>query len=233
MSFEESATVQSMEEFAEASKEQSNSKTPRNQRTPQDKVNYGNYGQSVETVENLLNEHAIEFEPKHKQGETIFELVKCPESDQHHRKAWVKIDKDGNVTAGCQKERCKWGFPSFHKKIVGEYPKSPKQHIELSAEAEELAEMPGLHWTTTKQGKDLLVANLHNVETYLTNKNLPIWYDSFLRKIKYEDLDTGEVGNWEDKQTLKLTKHLQQYEGLRRIGRDIVDQGASLYAFSK
>ena len=71
MSFEESATVQSMEEFAEASKEQSNSKTPRNGRIPQDKVNYGDYAQSVETVENFLNEHAIEFEPKHKQGEMV------------------------------------------------------------------------------------------------------------------------------------------------------------------
>jgi len=233
MSFEESAPVQSMEEFAEASKEQGAAKQKGNRRNSQEKVNYGDYAQSVETVEKLLNEHAIEFGPKHKQGETIFELVQCPESDQHHRKAWVKIDKDGNVTAGCQKERCKWGYPSFHHKLVGEYPKSPKQKIEPSTEAKELAEMSGLHWTTTKQGKDVLVANLHNVATYLTNKNLPIWYDSFLRKIKYEDLDTGEVGNWEDKQTLKLTQQLQQYEGLRRIGRDIVDQGVSLYAFSK
>ena len=73
MSFEESAPVQSMEEFAEASKEQGAAKQKGNRRNSQEKVNYGDYAQSVETVENLLNEHAIEFGPKHKQGETNFQ----------------------------------------------------------------------------------------------------------------------------------------------------------------
>ena len=104
---------------------------------------------------------------------------------------------------------------------------------EQRKEQEELAEMSGLHWTTNKQGQEVLIANIHNVAGYLANKSLPIWYDSFLRKIKYHDKDTDAIRNWEDRETLELTKQLQQFEGLRRIGRDIVDQGVNLYAFSE
>jgi hypothetical protein len=233
MSLQESGTAQSMEDFAEASKEQSAAKQKGNRRSSQEKVNYGDYALSVETVEKLLNDHEIESGRKDKQNETIFELKNCLENDQHSKKAWVKIDKQGNVTAGCQAERCKWGFPRFYYKLVGEWPQWSKQEAEPSKEQEELAEMSGLHWTTNKQGQEVLIANIHNVAGYLSNKSLPIWYDSFLRKIKYDDKDTDTIRNWEDRETLELTKQLQQFEGLRRIGRDIVDQGVNLYAFSE
>ena len=184
MSLHESGTAQSMEDFAEASKEESAAKQKGNRRSSQEKVNYGDYALSVETVEKLLNDHEIESGRKDKQNETIFELKNCLENDQHTKKAWVKIDKQGNVTAGCQAERCKWGFPRFYYKLVGEWPQWSKQEVEPSKEQEELAEMSGLHWTTNKQGQEVLIANIHNVAGYLANKSLPIWYDSFLRKIK-------------------------------------------------
>ena len=55
MSLQESGTAQSMEDFAEASKEQSAAKQKGNRRSSQEKVNYGDYALSVETVEKLLN----------------------------------------------------------------------------------------------------------------------------------------------------------------------------------
>ena len=93
MSLQESGTAQSMEDFAEASKEESAAKQKGNRRSSQEKVNYGDYALSVETVEKLLNDHEIESGRKDKQNETIFELKNCLENDQHTKKAWVKIDK--------------------------------------------------------------------------------------------------------------------------------------------
>ena len=229
----ENETFRSLEEFAEAYSNESISSKRSERGNHQSRVNYGDHAVSAEFVEKLLDEHDIEFQRKNKQGETIFELKKCPKNDQHFKKAWVKVDKQGDVTAGCHKESCKWGYPSFHYELAGKWPQSSKEIQELSKEQEELNGMSGLHWMTNKQGKEVLVPNLHNVATLLANKSYQIWFDVFLRKIKYSDVESGNSANWEDRQTLKLVKDLQQYDGLRRIGRDVVDQGVNHYAFSR
>jgi predicted P-loop ATPase len=229
----ENENVQSMEKFAEVySNENSTTKRSR-QHNQLHTANFGDQPISTEIVEKLLNEHNIEFQLKKKQGETIFELRQCPKNEQHFKKAWIKVHPSGNVTAGCHKESCKWGFPSFYSDLVGKWPPSSKGEWELSREQEELLGNSGLQWTTSKQGKDILVSNLSNVTALLSNENQQIWYDIFLRKIKYIDKESGAVANWDDGQTLRLTKDLQQFDGLQRISRDVVDQGVNLYALYK
>ena len=229
----ENKPVLSLEEFAEIYSNESTTKKQSGPVNHQDKVNYGDQAKSVEFVEKLLNDHNIEFQRKDKQSETIFEMKQCPKNDQHLKKSWVKVDQQGNVTAGCQKESCKWGYPSFHHDLTRKWPQSSKEILELNKEQEELNGMSGLHWITNKNGTKVLVPNLHNVATFLANKSYQIWFDVFLRKIKYSDLESDNSANWEDRQTLKLIKDLQQYDGLRRIGRDVVDQGVNHYAFSR
>ena len=90
-------------------------------------VNFGDYEKSLTRIQELLQKHELEHEFKNKNGESIFELQRCPENEQHSRgEAFVKVSSAGDVTAGCQHNSCKWGFPSFFKKLEGSWPSGPQ-----------------------------------------------------------------------------------------------------------
>ena len=90
-------------------------------------VNFGDYETSLTRIQELLQKHELEHEFKNKNGESIFELQRCPENEQHSRgEAFVKVSSAGDVTAGCQHNSCKWGFPSFFKKLEGSWPSGPQ-----------------------------------------------------------------------------------------------------------
>ena len=64
---------------------------------------------------------------KEKGGDSIFILSACPENEQHPRgKAHIKVAANGDTTAGCQHNSCKWGYPGLHEKWTGEYPEDNK-----------------------------------------------------------------------------------------------------------
>lgn len=87
----ENETFRSLEEFAEAYSNESISSKRSERGNHQSRVNYGDHAVSAEFVEKLLDEHDIEFQRKNKQGETIFELKKCPKNDQHFKKLGSKL----------------------------------------------------------------------------------------------------------------------------------------------
>ena len=83
-------------------------------------VNFGDYETSLIRIQELLQKHELEHEHKYKGGKSIFELRHCPENEQHTRgEAFFKVSPAGDVTSGCQHNSCKWGFPSFYKKLEG------------------------------------------------------------------------------------------------------------------
>ena len=86
-------------------------------------ANFGDYEQSLARIEELLQQHSLEHKHKRKTGESIFELQSCPENEQHPPgKAFIKVSNHGDVTAGCQHDSCKWGFPGFFRKLEGFWP---------------------------------------------------------------------------------------------------------------
>ena len=86
-------------------------------------VNFGDHEKSIALIEELLQRHSLEHQRKEKSGEVIFELQRWPENEQHPPgKAFVKVSRSGDVTAGCQHDSCKWGFPGFYKKLEGTWP---------------------------------------------------------------------------------------------------------------
>ncbi len=87
-----------------------------------------------------------------------------------------------------------------------------------------------LHYQINKQGQQVLIPNLHNCRELIQQQKLRVWYDEFLRQIQTEDVD-GEVVQWDDSRTLELTAQMQSLEGMRRLGRDIVDQAIHLVAY--
>ena len=71
-------------------------------------VNFGDYEKSLTRIQELLQKHELAHEFKNKNGESIFELQRCPENEQHSRgEAFVKVSSAGDVTAGCQHNSCK------------------------------------------------------------------------------------------------------------------------------
>ena len=87
-----------------------------------------------------------------------------------------------------------------------------------------------LHYQINKQGQQVLIPNLHNCRELIQQQRLSVWYDEFLRQIQTEDFD-GEIIQWDDSRTLELTVQMQSLEGMRRLGRDIVDQAIHLVAY--
>ena len=87
-----------------------------------------------------------------------------------------------------------------------------------------------LHYQINKQGQQVLIPNLHNCRELIQQQKLRVWYDEFLRQIQTEDVD-GQIIQWDDSRTLELTVQMQSLEGMRRLGRDIVDQAIHLVAY--
>ena len=110
--------------FAEFREErQSSEKEPNSSTSTKRQCNFGDHEKSIVRIEELLQQHSLEYKRKEKNGEVIFELQRCPENEQHPPgKAFVKVSRSGDVTAGCQHDSCKWGFPSFYKKLEGSWP---------------------------------------------------------------------------------------------------------------
>ena len=86
-------------------------------------VNYGDKSKSLTAVNSLLNDNDLAHTSKEKGGDSIFLLSVCPENEQHAKdKAHIKVAANGDTTAACKHNSCKWGYRSLHKKWTGEYP---------------------------------------------------------------------------------------------------------------
>ncbi len=87
-------------------------------------INYGDKSKSLTAVNSLLNDNDLAHTLKEKGGDSIFLLSVCPENEQHAKdKAHIKVAANGDTTAACKHNSCKWGYRSLHKKWTGEYPK--------------------------------------------------------------------------------------------------------------
>ena len=87
-------------------------------------INYGDKSKSLTAVNSLLNDNDLAHTLKEKGGDSIFLLSVCPENAQHDKdKAHIKVAANGDTTAACKHNSCKWGYRSLHKKWTGEYPK--------------------------------------------------------------------------------------------------------------
>ena len=86
------------------------------------------------------------------------------------------------------------------------------------------------HKKTLKNDKQILIANLHNVQEYLRQTRAEIWFDEFLNKTLTKS-ETGVTVEWNDHRTLVMTEKLQNIdEGLQRISTKLVHEGVMLYS---
>ena len=87
------------------------------------------------------------------------------------------------------------------------------------------------HTVLDKNGNAVLVPNLHNVHQFFTVNKLPVWYDSFTRQtLTTLNQQNGDVVEWSDALTIRLTKNFQSKDGMRRISRNIIDEAIQLYS---
>ena len=117
--------IDSMKLFADKSgaiKEDSAGRGKNNAKGRPKTVNYGDKSKSLTAVNSLLNDNDLAHTLKEKGGDSIFLLSVCPENAQHDKdKAHIKVAANGDTTAACKHNSCKWGYRSLHKKWTGEY----------------------------------------------------------------------------------------------------------------
>ena len=151
---------------------------------------------------------------KDKQNETIFELKNCLENDQHSKKAWVKIDKQGNVTAGCHRA-LQVGLPRFTTSSLVNGRNGQNRKPSQARNRKNLLKCPAC--TGQPTSKDRKCSLPTYTTCWLFRQQEPAHLVRLLSaKIKYDDKDTDTIRNWEDRETLELTTT----SAIRRLATD-------------